>query len=89
MISIRQKIPYLLAITSSFFENCFPPPPLIASTNRKIALVKKKLFPLDRKSVSTIRIKDLLQNAFLLFGNVASTLKNLKISESIEKTGVY
>ena len=88
MISIRQKIPYLLAITSSFFENCFPAP-LIASTNRKIALVKKKLFPLDRKSVSTIRIKDLLQNAFLLFGNVASTLKNLKISESIEKTGVY
>ena len=46
------------------------------------------MFPLDRKSVSTGRIKDLLKNAFLLYGKVASVLKNLKISENIEKVGV-
>ena len=43
------------------------------------------MFPLDRKSVSTSRIKDLLKNAFPLCRKVASTLKNLKISENIEK----
>ena len=34
-------------------------------------------------------MKDLLKNAFPLYGKVASTLKNFKTSESIEKTGVY
>ena len=86
MISVRQKISCLLAIISSFLENCFPPNSFHWQKNRSD---QKTPFPLDRKSVSTIWIKDLLENAFLLLGNVASTLKNLKISESIEKTGVY
>ena len=32
---------------------------------------------------------DLLKNAFSLYRKVASTFKNLKISENIEKTGVH
>ena len=34
-------------------------------------------------------MKDLLKNAFPLYGKFASTLKNLKISEKIEKTDVH
>ena len=34
-------------------------------------------------------MKDLLKNVFPLYGKVASTLKNLKISENIEKAGVH
>ena len=74
---------------SSFFENSFPLIPVIDSTSRKISLIKKTPFPLDRRSVSTSRIKDLLKNAFPLYGKVASILKNLKISENMEKTGVH
>ena len=59
----------------------------MASTSRKIALIKRQ-FPPDKKSVSTRRMKNLWKNAFSLYGKVASTLKNLKISENIKKTGV-
>ena len=34
-------------------------------------------------------MKDLLKNVLRLYRKVASTLKNLKISENIEKTGVH
>ena len=61
----------------------------MASTRRKIALIKKHLFPLDGKYVSTSWMKDLLKNAFPLYGKVSSTLKNLKISENIKETGVH
>ena len=47
------------------------------------------MFPLDRKSVSTNRMKDLLKNMFPLYGKVASTLKNLKTSENIENVGLH
>ena len=57
------------------------------STSKKNSSDQKTLFPLDRKSVSTSGMKDLLKNEFLLYGKVASTLKNLKIAENIEKTG--
>ena len=59
----------------------------MASTSKKIALIKKQ-FQLDKKTVSTSRMKDLLKNAFPLYGKVGSTFKNLKISQNIEKTGV-
>ena len=72
-----------------FLWKLFPLIPVIDSTSRKISLIKKTPFPLDRKSVSTSRIKDLLKNAFPLYGKVASILKNLKISENMEKTGVH
>ena len=72
-----------------FLWNLFPLIPVIDSTSRKIYLIKKTPFSLDRKSVSTSRIKDLLKNAFPLYGKVASILKNLKISENMEKTGVH
>ena len=58
------------------------------STSKKNSSDQKTLFPLDRKSVSTSGMKDLLKNEFPLYGKVASTLKNLKIAENIEKTGV-
>ena len=60
----------------------------MASTSKKIALIKKQ-FPLDKKTVSTSRMKDLLKNAFPLYGNVSSTLKNLSTSKKNEKIGVY
>ena len=60
----------------------------MAFTKRKIALMKKQS-PLDRKFVSTSRMKDFFENEFPLYKNVASTLKNLKIFENIEKTGVH
>ena len=72
-----------------FLWKLFPLIPVIDSTSRKISVIKKTPFPLDRKSVSTSRIKDLLKNAFPLYGKVASILKNLKISENMEKTGVH
>ena len=34
-------------------------------------------------------MNDLLENAFPQYAKVASTLKNLKTSENIEKTGVH
>ena len=86
MVSATQKISCPLAIISCFFENCFLPIPIMASTSRKIALIKKALFPLDRKSVSTSRMKNLLKYAFPLYGKVASTLKilkSLKISKKL------
>ena len=60
----------------------------MASTSKKIALIKKQ-FPLDKKSVSTSRMKDLLKNAFPLYGNVSSTLKNLRAAKNIEKIGIH
>ena len=88
MISIRQKIPYLLAITSSFFENCFPPP-LIASTNRKIALVKKKTVSTRQKIRFHYPDKGFVAKCVSTIRKCCFHFKNLKISESIEKTGVY
>ena len=89
MVSAIHKTSCPPARISSFFENSFPLIPVIDSTSRKISLIKKTPFPLDRRSVSTSRIKDLLKNAFPLYGKVASILKNLKISENMEKTGVH
>ena len=87
MVSASQKISCPLEIISSFFKNCSPLIPIMASTGRKTAMIKKN-FPLDRKFFSTSRMKDLLKNAFPLYGKVASILKNLKVSENIEKTVV-
>ena len=82
MVSTSQKISCPLAII-----NCLKPAshsiPIMASTSRRVALIKK-LFPLDRKSFSTSGMKGLVKNAFPIYDKVASTLKNLKISE---KTG--
>ena len=89
MVSTSQKTSCPLARISSFFENCFPLIPIMASTSRKIALIKKTPFPLGIKSVSTSQMKDLLKNAFPLYEKVTSTLKNLKITENVEKTFVH
>ena len=73
-----QKISCPVAIICFFFENCFPLIPIMASTSRKIALKNKHCC--DEGFV-----KDLLKSAFPLYRKVASTLKNLKISENIKK----
>ena len=58
----------------------------LVSTNQKIGSTNQKtLSPLGRKSVSTSRMKDLLKNSSSLYRKVTSTLKNLKISENVEK----
>ena len=58
----------------------------LVSTNQKIGSTNQKtLSPLGRKSVSTSRMKNLLKNSSSLYRKVTSTLKNLKISENVEK----
>ena len=52
---------------------------------QKISSDQNTLFQLDRKSVSTSRVKDLLKSKFQLYGKFASTSKNLKIAENIKK----
>ena len=89
MISTSQKISYPIARITSFFENCFPPNFSNAFHQQKNSSDQKVLFLLDRKSVSTYQMKDLLKNVFRLYVKTASTLKSLKISENIKKTGVY
>ena len=59
-----QKISCLPAVTSSFFENCFPPNSSNGFHEQKNSSDQKTLFPLDRKSGSTSCMKDLLKNAF-------------------------
>ena len=87
MVSTSQKISCPLAIICHLFENCFPSNSNNGFNWQKISFDQKTSFLLDKKSVSTSRMKDLLKNAFPLYGKVCSTFKNLKISENIEKTG--
>ena len=74
IVPASQKISCLLARISSFFENCLFLIPITFSTSSKIALTKKILFPLGRKSFSNSWI---LKNPSPLYGKAASTLKNL------------
>ena len=69
MVSNRRKISYPLARIRFFLENCFSLIPIMVSTSRKIALIKK-LFSLHKKSVSTSRVLDFLKNTFPLNGKV-------------------
>ena len=85
MVSTSQKISCPLERISSSFENCLPPNSKNCFHQQKSSSDHKVLFTLDRKSVSTSRIKNLLKNAFPLYGKVASTLKSLKIAENMEK----
>ena len=89
MVSASQRISCPLAIISSFFENYFPPNSNNGFHQQKNSSDQKTLFPLDRKSVSTNWMRDLLKNVFPLYREVASTLKHLKVFENIEKTGVH
>ena len=69
---------------NKLFETCFPLNSNNGFHQQKSSSDKKTLFPLDRKSFSTSGMKGLVKNAFPIYDKVASTLKNLKISE---KTG--
>ena len=72
MISTSQKFSCLLAIIRFFLENCFPPHSN-GFNQQKISSDQKAQSPLDKKSVSTNRMKDLLKNTFPLYGKAAST----------------
>ena len=87
MVSTSQKISCRLARINSFFEN-FPPNSNASFQQQKISSDQKPLFPLDRKFVSTSRVRDLFKKCISTIRKVASSLKNLKIAENIEKTGV-
>ena len=76
IVSISQIISCPLAKLSSFFENCFPRIPIIVSQVENNS-DQKALFPLERKSVSTSRRKDLLKYTFPLFEKAALALKDL------------
>ena len=89
IVSTSQKISLPLARISSFFKTVSPPNSNNGFHWQKNSSNLKVLFPLDRKFVSTSRMKDLLKNVLRLYGKIASTLKNLKISENIEKTDVH
>ena len=86
LVSTSQKISCALAIIKSFFENCSPPNSNCGFHLQKNSSDQKQLFPLDRKSISTSQMKDLLKNVFLLYRKIASTLKNLQVSKNVEKT---
>ena len=89
MVSTSQKINCPLARISSFFENYFPTNSNSGFYQQKNSCHKKHCFHQTENPVSTSRQKNLLKNAFRLYGKVASILKNLKIPENIEKTGVH
>ena len=59
MVSTSQKIICPLARISSSLENYLLLIPITVSTSSKIALTKKILFSLSRKSVCTSRMKDI------------------------------
>ena len=75
-VSTSQKISCPPGRISSFFENYFPLIPIMASTSRKIALIKNTVSTRQK-----IRLKDLLKNVIPIYRKVASTLKNFKIAD--------
>ena len=88
MVFTSLKISCALARISPSFENCSPRNSNNGFHQQKNSSDQKVMFPLDRKFISTSRMKDFLENVFRLLFKVASTLNNLKISGNIEKTGV-
>ena len=70
---LAKKAQYFTSKNKLFLEKLFPP-----NSNNGFHQQKNSfhsLFPLDRKSISTIRIKDLLKNMFSLNAKVASAFK--------------
>ena len=82
MVSTSQKISCPLARISSFFENCPPSHliPIMASTIRNIALIKNTVS--TRQKIHFHQPDEEFVEIFTF------NLKNLKIAENIEKTGV-
>ena len=78
---LAKKAQYFTSKNKLFLEKLFPP-----NSNNGFHQQKNSfhsLFPLDRKSISTIRIKDFLKNMFSLNAKVASALKNLRKNKKI------
>ena len=74
MVSSSRKISCSLARIRSSFEYCLPVIPVMISTSRKKALIKKECL---NQTVYKSREKDFLKTKFSLYGKAASTLKNL------------
>ena len=75
MVSTSQKISCPVARISSFLD-CLLLIPIMVSTSSKIALTKKILFPLSRKSFCTSRFKDIKKYVSTIQKNCFS-LENL------------
>ena len=78
IVPTSQKISCLLARISSFFENCLFLIPITFSTSSKIALTKKILFPLGRKSFSNSWIKDFEKSVTTIWKSCFYFKKSLK-----------
>ena len=78
IVPASQKISCLLARISSFFENCLFLIPITFSTSSKIALTKKILFPLGRKSFSNSWIKDFEKSVTTIWKSCFYFKKSLK-----------
>ena len=76
MISTNQKISCPLARMSPFSQNCFFLIPIMVSTSSAIALAKKHCFHNAENPFAPAGWK-ILKNTFPLYGEAASTLKNL------------
>ena len=72
IVPTSQIISCPLAKLSSFFEKLFVP-----NSYNKNNSAQKTPFPIDRKSVSTSWMKDLLKNTFPVSEKAAPTLNNL------------
>ena len=78
LVSTSQKISCPLARINSLFENCLFLIPIMFSTSSIIALTKKKLFSLGRKSVSTSQIKDVEKSIATIHKSYCYFKKSLK-----------
>ena len=77
IVPTSQIISCPLAKLSSFFEKLFVPNSYNGFQKQKNNSAQKTPFPIDRKSVYTSWMKDLLKNTFPLSEKVAPTLNNL------------
>ena len=92
IVPTSQKISCLLARISSFFENCLFLIPITFSTSSKIALTKKILFPLGRKSFSNSWIKDFEKSVTTIWKSCfyfKKSLKKMVFNGSFSKIDFY
>ena len=78
LVSTSQKISCPLARINSLFENCLFLIPIMFSTSSIIALTKKTMFSLGRKSVSTSQIKDVEKSIATIHKSYCYFKKSLK-----------
>ena len=92
MVTTSQTISCLLARISTFFENCLFLIPIRFSASSKIALTKKILSPLGRKSFSNSWMKDFEKSVSTIWKSCfyfKKSLKKLVFNGSSSKIDFY